>query len=203
MSLPTMVDFMPEETRRVVRGARSRRRSGLLAGLMMVMALGASVHSWNTARRADAARAVGAQLVSNQVGVEEVLDRMTLERNELDRALRITDGFVPAVTPSAVMATVTHLMPERAVLTGVRIAAEDTPRQLTVILKGHAAGTSEVQQFQARLAAHPAFRGVAVSESRAAEVDQRRVQQFSIGFQVPLSLRLREPAGAPRQEVIQ
>jgi len=191
---------MPDQARRAVRGARARRRSALLAGLLFTLSLGVSAHSWNAARKADASRAVGAQLVANQVGVDEVLDRMTAERNELERSLRVTDGFVPAVTPSAVVATITHLMPERATLTGVRIAAEDSPRQLTVLLRGHAAGTTEVQQFQSRLAAHPAFRGVTISESRAAQVRERPVQEFAISLHVPLSVRVR---GVNRPEAIQ
>ncbi|NBX25598.1 MAG: hypothetical protein EBQ99_06045 [Planctomycetes bacterium] len=203
MTLPAFVDFLPDATRGTVRLARSRRRTALLALLLLALTLGASVHSLNSARRAEAAKTVGLRLVSNQMGVEEVLDRMAAERNELERALRITDGFVPSITPSAVVATITHLMPERIVLTGVRIAAEDSPRQLTVLLRGHAAGTTEVQQLQTSLAGHPAFHGVAISESRAAEVQQRRVQEFSIGFQVPLTLRLREDREIRRPEAIQ
>lgn len=203
MNAPVAIDFLPDELRRTVRAVRARRRSGLLGLLLLAVSAGVSVHSWNSARKADADRTVGAQLVANQVGVDEVLDRMSAERSELERALRITDGFMPTVTPSSVVATVTHLMPERTVLTGVRIAAEDSPRQFTVILKGHAAGTADVQQFQARLAGHPAFRGVTISESRAAEVQQRHVQEFSIGFQVPLAVQVRESKAAPRQEVVQ
>ena len=106
MTLPLPVDFMPDSVRRAVRSNRSRQRRMLLGLLLLVLSVGVSGHSWNSARRADAARAVGAQLVANQVGVDEVLDRMTAERDEIERALRITEGLRPVTTPSAVLATI-------------------------------------------------------------------------------------------------
>lgn len=203
MTLPLPVDFMPDSVRRAVRSTRSRQRRMLLGLLLLVLSVGVSGHSWNSARRADAARAVGAQLVANQVGVDEVLDRMTAERDEIERALRITEGLRPVTTPSAVLATVTHLMPERAVLTGMRLAAEDSPRQFTVVLRGHAAGSADVQRFQASLASHPAFRSVTISESRAAQVQERNVQEFSIAFQVPLHAPSPAAPRGRRQEPVQ
>jgi hypothetical protein len=197
------LDFMPEGVHRAVRVARSRRRRALLGGLLLALCAGTSLHSWNTARRADGERAVSAQRVANQVGVDEVIDRMMVEREDLERSLRISDGFMPSVNASAVVATLTHLMPARTVLHGARIAMEDSPRQLNVTLRGHAAGTAEVKQLQDSLAAQPGFQRVTVSESRGLEFRDRRVQAFAISFQVPLQVRVRTVRDAVRQEAVQ
>jgi hypothetical protein len=203
MNLPVALDFMPESVHRAVRVARSRRRCALLGGLLLALCAGTSLHSWNAARRADGEREVSAQRVAHQVGVDEVIDRMTVEREDLERALNITDGFMPSVTPSAVVATLTHLMPARTVLHGVRIAMEDNPRQLAVTVRGHAAGIAEVKQLQDSLAAQPAFQRITVSESRGMEIRDRRVQAFAISFQVPLQVRVRAARSPVRQEVVQ
>ena len=191
---PTLVDFLPEDLRRTVRHRRSRRRSGLLAGLLMVLSLGVSIHSWNSARQADAARAVGAQLVANVPGTDEVMDRMASEHSELERALRVTDGLVPPITASVVIATLTHMLPEQVTLAGLRLETEDAPRQMTVMLKGYAATNADLMTFERRLAGAPAFEAVTVSESKATEYMGKRVEEFTVSFQVPLDVQLRDPS---------
>lgn len=190
---PNLIDFLPDDLRRTVRNQRSRRRSGLLAGLLMVLSLGVSIHSWNSARQADAARSVGAQLVANVPGTDEVMDRMASEHSELERALRVTDGLVPPITASVVIATLTHMLPEHVTLAGLRLETEDAPRQMTVMLKGYAASNADLMQFERRLAGAPAFEAVTVSESKASEYMGKRVEEFTVSFQVPLDVQIREP----------
>lgn len=190
---PNLIDFLPDDLRRTVRNQRSRRRSGLLAGLLMVLSLGVSIHSWNSARQADAARSVGAQLVANVPGTDEVMDRMASEHSELERALRVTDGLVPPITASVVIATLTHMLPEHVTLAGLRLETEDAPRQMTVMLKGYAASNADLMQFERRLAGAQAFEAVTVSESKASEYMGKRVEEFTVSFQVPLDVQIREP----------
>ena len=190
---PILLDFLPDDLRRTVRMQRSKRRSGLLAGLLLVLSVGVSIHSWNSARQADAARTVGAQLVANVPGVDEVMDRMASEHSELERALRVTDGLVPPITASVVIATLTHMLPEQVTLAGLRLETEDAPRQMTVMLKGFAASNADLSEFERRLAAAPAFGAVTVSESKATEYMGKRVEEFTVSFQVPLDVQVRAP----------
>ena len=192
MSTP-LVDFMPEDMRKVVRNRRARRRTGLLTALMVVLSLGVGVHSWNSAQRADAARAVGAQWVANMPGVDELVDRMTSEHSELERALLVTDGLVPPISASEVLATLTNMLPEHMSLTGLRLETEESPRQMSIVLKGIAASNADLLAFERRLAAAPAFEAVTVTESKASEAIGKRVDEFTLSFQVPLNVQIREP----------
>ena len=190
---PKLIDFLPDDLRRTVRSKRAKRRSGLLAALLLVLSVGVSIHSWNSARQADAARLVGAQLAANVPGVDEVMDRMASEHSELERALRLTDGLVPPICASAVLATLTHMLPEHVTLAGLRLETEDAPRQMIVMLKGYAASNADLMEFQRKLAAAPAFEAVTVSESKASEYMGKRVDEFTVSFQVPLDVHLRAP----------
>jgi Tfp pilus assembly protein PilN len=192
MSTP-LVDFMPDDMRKVVRNCRARRRTSLLTALMVVLSLGVGVHSWNSAQRADAARAVGAQWVANMPGVDELVDRMTSEHSELERALLVTDGLVPPISASEVLATLTNMLPEHMSLTGLRLETEESPRQMIVMLKGYAASNADLIAFERRLAAAPAFEAVTVTESKASEAIGKRVDEFTLSFQVPLNIQIREP----------
>ena len=96
MILPVM-DFLPSESRRAVNSMRAKRRIALLGVLLLVFTVGVSVHSWNSARRADADRAVGVMLVANAPGVDEMLDGLAKEQATLMHALRVTDGLVPTI----------------------------------------------------------------------------------------------------------
>jgi hypothetical protein len=89
------------------------------------------------------------------------------------------------------------MLPEQVMLSGLRLEAEDSPRQLQVVLKGCAAGAEPLGEFERRLANCPAFEGVTVSERRATESMGRRVEEFTVSFQVPLDVQVRAP-GAMR-----
>jgi hypothetical protein len=50
------IDFLPRSLQRTIHARQSRRRCGLLAGLLLALSVGVSLHSWNTMRQADLAR---------------------------------------------------------------------------------------------------------------------------------------------------
>ena len=192
MILPVM-DFLPSESRRAVNAVRAKRRIALLGVLLLVFTVGVSVHSWNIARKADADRAVGAMLVANAPGVDEVMDGLAKEQAILARALRVTDGLMPAISASSVVATITNMLPDHVTLTGMRIETSDTPKQMMVVLNGVAAANSDLADFEHKLAAAPAFRGVTISESKVGEFMGKRVEEFTVSFQVPLCVQVCKP----------
>lgn len=196
MSTPR-IDFMPEEVRHEIRVRLSRRRSNLLLVLMAVSSLGVGFHSWNSARMADIARSVEAQLAASATNDPEMTGRLAAEQTELERALRVTDGLVPPIAASTVIATVSHMLPEKVTLTELRLDVEDAPRQMQVTVKGYAGNGDALGDFERQLARCQAFGGVTMSERKVTEFHGRRAEAFSIGFQVPLEVVLRRP-GAMR-----
>jgi hypothetical protein len=64
---------------------------------------------------------------------------------------------------------------------------------MTVMLKGYAATNADLMKFERRLAGAPAFEAVTVSESKATEYMGKRVEEFTVSFQVPLDVQLRDP----------
>jgi len=191
------VDFLPRSLQRTIHARQSRRRSGLLAGLLLALSVGASLHSWNTMRRADLARNQGAQMVATVPDMEQDLNRLAAEQAALEHSLQMTDGVVPPVKVSHVIATVTHLLPDRVTLHGLRVETEDTPRQMLVVLQGVAASNKDLTDLERRLADCAAFRGVSIAESRAVEIQDRRVETFTLSFRVPLEVRVRKPDRPP------
>jgi hypothetical protein len=85
------------------------------------------------------------------------------------------------------------MLPEQMSLHGMRIEAEESPRQLQVMLKGQAANGAALADLERRLAGCPAFTGVTMSERKAAESMGRRVEAFTVTFQVPLDVQIRRP----------
>ena len=192
MILPVM-DFLPNESRRAVNAVRAKRRVALLGVLLLVFTVGVSVHSWNIARKADADRAVGAMLVANAPGVDELMDGLAKEQAILTHALRVTDGLVPTILASSVVATITNMLPDHVTLTGMRIETSDAPKQMMVVLNGVAGANTDLANFEHKLAASSAFRGVTISESKVGEFMGKRVEEFTVSFQVPLCVQVCKP----------
>jgi len=194
MNTPVL-NFLPDVVSREVRAHGSRRRTSLLGLLLLALSLGVGAHSWNSFRRAEAARDVTTQLASNAdtPALTDVIDRLAFDQSELERALRVTDGLVPAIPTASVVATVTHMLPEQMTLHAIRIESEDSPRQLQVVLKGCAGTGESLGDFERRLAGCAAFAGVTMSERRAMEWMGRRVEEFTVSFQVPLDVQVRSP----------
>lgn len=192
MILPVM-DFLPSESRRAVNAVRSKRRIALLGILLLVFSVGVSAHSWNSARVADSERAVGAMLVANAPGVEELMNSLAKEQAILKHALRVTDGLVPTILTSSVVATITNMLPERVTLTGMRLETADAPKQMLVVLNGVAATNKDLIDFEQKLAGSSAFRGVTISENKIGEFMGKRVEEFTVSLQVPLCVQVCKP----------
>lgn len=195
MSVP-MLNFLPGTVRREVRYRRARRRTVLLMGLMLALSVGAGLHSWNSARHASAVRRVSTQLAENadDQALSETEQRLSSEAADLERALQVTDGLVPTISTSTVIATISHLLPEQVSLQGVRIEFEEAPRQFQILLKGCASSGDILGDFERKLASCPVFSGVTLSERRTVEWLGRRVDEFTVSLQVPLDVQLRAPA---------
>jgi hypothetical protein len=192
MILPVM-DFLPSESRRAVHAVRSKRRIALLGILLLVFSVGVSAHSWNSARNANSERSVGAMLVANAPGIDELMDEFAKEQSSLSHALSITDGLVPAISASSVVASITHMLPDHVTLTGMRLETIDAPHQMTVVMSGVSANNTDLPEFERKLAACPAFRGVTVSESKVGEFMGKRVEEFKVSLQVPLFVKVCKP----------
>ena len=192
MILPVM-DFLPSESRRAVHAVRSKRRIALLGILLLVFSVGVSAHSWNSARNANSERSVGAMLVANAPGIDELMDEFAKEQSLLAHALSITDGLVPAISASSVVASITHMLPDHVTLTGMRLETVDAPHQMTVVMSGVSVNNTDLPEFERKLAACPAFRGVTVSESKVGEFMGKRVEEFKVSLQVPLFVKVCKP----------
>lgn len=195
MSVPVL-NFLPATVHREVRYRRARRRTVLLMGLMLALSMGAGLHSWNSARHASAVRRVSTQLAerTDDQTLSETERRLASEAADLERALQVTDGLVPTISTSNVIATITRLLPEQVSLQGVRIEFEEAPRQFQVLLKGCASSGDTLGDFERKLASCPMFSGVTLSERRTVEWLGRRVDEFTVSLQVPLDVQLRAPA---------
>lgn len=194
MSAP-ILNFLPDSVGREVRCRRSRRRTGGLALVLVGLSAVAGLHSLHSIRAAQAqfdAEQVKADQVE-RAAMEKLANDLASEQAELEQDLRVADGLVPAVTTASVVATVTNMLPEHTMLHALRIEAEDTPRQFQVLLKGCAGGNGALTELEQRLADCPAFTGVTVSERKASESMGRRVEEFTVSFQVPLEVQFRKP----------
>ncbi len=192
MILP-IIDFLPIESRRAVNAERAKRRIALLGILLLVFSLGVSAHSWNSARIAEQERKVGAMLVANAPGVEELIDGLAKEQSMLERALRISDGLKHSIPTSSVLATISNMLPDHVTLTGMRIEISDSPQQMLVVMNGVSQTNKELVEFEHKLVGSSAFRGVTLSESRAGEFMGKRVQEFTISLQVPMCVQVCRP----------
>lgn len=192
MILPVL-DFLPIETRRVVHAQRSKRRIALLGILLLIFSVGVSAHSWNSARIADSERTVGAMLVANAPGVDELMNTLAHEQSNLSRALRVSDGLLPTISATSVLATVTNMLPERVSLIGMRLEISDSPRQMLVVMNGVAQTNTDLANFEHKLASASAFRAVTISESKAGEFMGKHVEEFTVSFQVPLCVQVCKP----------
>ena len=192
MSAP-VIDFLPAAVRRDAAARLSRRRTGLLAALMIVVSLLAGVHSWSRARAAQADLDLETRMFQQASNIDEMWDRLVAEHRTLKRGIEVTDGLVPPVQAANVVAAVSRALPDHVSICGLRIEREETPRRLQVIMKGFGGTGAEVAKFQQQLAECPIFQSVVLSERRTSELGGRRGEDFSITMQVPLEVLIEAP----------
>lgn len=217
-----VVDFLPSEFRRRGVKAASRRRSVLLLGLLGAMVVGVAAHSWNRFREAESRRAVSLALTTNAAKVDDVVDRLAEQQRELHRYLSVYDRLALPVEQSDLVATITHLMPERTSLSMLRLEVKDdaatkatdaakdkgaTPgdaakpaaapsRWMEVTIRGYASGNADLYELERKLANTKPFDAVTVSENKPIDVPGSHVQEFKVTCRVPLDVKYVRPGTA-------
>jgi hypothetical protein len=217
-----VVDFLPSEFRRRGVMAASRRRSVLLLGLLGAMIVGVAAHSWNRFREAESRRAVSLAITTNAANVDDVVDRLAEQQRELHRYLSVYDRLALPVEQSDLVATITHLMPERTSLAMLRLEVKDDTaakaadaakdkaskpgdaakpaaapaRWMEVTIRGYAAGNADLYELERKLANTKPFDGVTVSENKPIDVPGSHVQEFKITCRVPLDVKYVRPGTA-------
>lgn len=187
MSAP-LIDFLPVAVRREAVARLSRRRTGLLAALMIAVSVLAGVHSWSRARTAQGDLDLETRMFQKASNIDELWNHLAAEHQALKRGLEVTDGLVPPVQAAQVIAMVSRMLPEQVSITGLRLEREENPRQLQVVMHGFGGSGADVARFQQQLASCPLFQGVVLSERRTGEVSGRRGEEFSLAMQVPLDV---------------
>jgi hypothetical protein len=193
MSAP-LIDFLQVSVRREAVAKLTRRRTGLLAALMVALSALAGMHSWNRARVAQADLDLETRMFQQASNIDELWDRLAAEHQSLRRGLEVTDGLTPPVQASHVIAAIGRALPEHVVIGGLRIDREDSPRRLQVVMRGFGGTGQEVARFQQQLSDCPLFQSVVLSERRTGEMAGRRGEAFSMTMQVPLDVAVESAA---------
>lgn len=120
-----VIDFLPADARRRGLAATSRRRTALLVTLLGCSVAGVAAHSWNRFREAESRRSVSLALTTNTARIDDVMDRLAAEQGELRRYLSVHERLALPIEPSDLIATVTHLMPERTSLSHLRLEVKE------------------------------------------------------------------------------
>jgi hypothetical protein len=217
-----VVDFLPSEFRRRGVMAASRRRSVLLLGLLGAMVVGVAAHSWNRFREAESRSSVSLALTTNAAKVDDVIDRLAEQQRELHRYLSVYERLALPVEQSDLLATITHLMPERTSLSMLRLEVKDDAaakaadaakdkaskpgdaakpaaapaRWMEVTIRGYAAGNSDLYELERKLANTKPFDAVTVSENKPIDVPGSHVQEFKVTCRVPLDVKYVRPGAA-------
>lgn len=189
------VEFLPATVRRDAVARLSRRRTGLLAALMIAVSMLAGVHSWNRARTAQADLDLETRMFQQASNIDELWNRLVAQHQSLKRGMEVTEGLVPPIQAANVVASVSRSLPDRVTICGLRIEREENPRRLQVLLKGFGESGSELARFQQQLAENPIFQSVVIAERRTSEVAGRRGEEFSMTMQVPLEVVIEPMTG--------
>ena len=176
-----VVDFLPRDLHRKGLMATSRRRSALLLVLLGAMVVGTAAHSWNRFREAQSRRAVSLALTTSGSKVDDVVDRLAAEQGELRRFLAVYDRLALPIEQSDLVATVTHLMPERTSLGMLRLEVrEDAPGKAEAADQKKAKGKSAAKAGDAKAPARApsrwidvTIRGYAAGNAELYELERR------------------------------
>lgn len=127
MKVEYLIDFLPPDLRRRAVLRISRRRSLLLLALMFALVVGVAAHSWNTYRVADVDRTISMQVATNSTKVDDVVDQLAADQQAITRFMGVYDQLALPMDVSDVIATVTHLMPERMSLKLLKFTVRTEP----------------------------------------------------------------------------
>lgn len=124
MKIEYLIDFLPSDMRRRTVLRVSRRRSALLLSLMIALVTGVAAHSWNRYRQADIDRTISMQVCTNSIKVDDVVDALAREQQAITSFLGVYDHIALPLNCSDLVATVTHLMPEKMSLAMLRLEVQ-------------------------------------------------------------------------------
>lgn len=116
-----LIEFLPPELRRQTFVRASRRRSALLAGLLIALAVGVAAHSWNIYRKANIDRQISMQVCTNSTKVDDVVNKLAADQQALSRFLGVYDQLAIPLDTSDIIATITHLMPDKMSLAMIKL----------------------------------------------------------------------------------
>ncbi len=118
------VDLLPADALRLAR-QRTRFRTLLLtSALAGTTVVGLAAHSFVQQRNAAATHQVASDLTRNIQDLSDMISPLTRERESLYREMTAARNLVMPVQSSDVLATITHVLPEDAVLTAVSLSLE-------------------------------------------------------------------------------
>ncbi len=124
MKIDFLIDFLPPDLRRRSVLRVSRRRSGLLLALMAVMVVGVAAHSWNAYRTAEADRSASQDFATSSTKVDDVIDKLAADQQAITRFLSVYDQIALPLDTSDLVATLTHILPEKMSLAMIRLEVQ-------------------------------------------------------------------------------
>ncbi|MBL9141656.1 MAG: PilN domain-containing protein [Phycisphaerae bacterium] len=124
MKVDYLIEFLPPELRRKSVLRASRRRNSLLVSLMILLAVGVAAHSWNLYRKADIDRQVSMQVCTNSAKVDDFVIKLAGEQQAITRFMGVYDQISNPLDTSDLIASLTHLMPEKMSLAMIKFESE-------------------------------------------------------------------------------
>lgn len=141
MKTEYLIEFLPPELRRQSIVRASRRRNALLVALMTFLAVGVGAHSWNMYRNAEVDRTLSVEVCKNSAKVDDFVIKLASDQQVITRFLGVYDQIASPLETSDLIATITHLMPERMSLAMIKLESEGGIRALAPV-RGSEAGAA-------------------------------------------------------------
>ncbi|MDA0802311.1 MAG: hypothetical protein O2819_00935 [Planctomycetota bacterium] len=118
------IDLLPADAARLARHRTRFRTMLLTSALAGTTIIGMATHSFVQQRNASISHQVASDLTRNVQDLSDMISPLQRERDHLFREMTAARTLAMPVQSSDVLATVTHLMPERMVLTALTISLE-------------------------------------------------------------------------------
>lgn len=171
------VDLLPDDARKIFRRRVHFRIVKLGAVLTLTVTTGVVFKSFVELRKAQAEHEVIVALRDRSSKIDELVSKSANERTILRSEIAADAMLRSPVNTSAIIATVSHLLPSGSWLESMRVVLEEQKNGKTpstnrpiyvVMMNGIAPNAQSVQDFAAELRKTPPFAAVTVLEQRAA-----------------------------------
>ncbi|MSR44668.1 MAG: hypothetical protein EXS15_04825 [Phycisphaerales bacterium] len=171
------IDLLPDDSRKIFRQRAAFRLVKLSAVLALSITTGIAINSYVALRNARAEHEVIVQLRDRASKIEELVAQSVGERGTLRGEIAIDAMLRSPVRASAIIATISHLLPEGSWLESMKVSLEEQKltkttvagRPVYVILMNGIAPTSQaVQDLAGDLRNSAPFTAVTILEQRAA-----------------------------------